>query len=269
MSFRSVVTVPLILVAASHAAAQSLPESATKADSVGANPQVSGTVSVSGGATLSTVRSEKLTISGNLDRESNRLFAGPRHQVSSINLAGTYDSKKKKGGSAVITRSYTGWLQHLVYVQSDRLFISGNARFLHNNSLGVYLQQWYSLLGGYVTRSNGRVAELNAGPAFVGQHFIGSQGSTGFAAAELHESVSLPFRLFTPDTRISEGVRVALPLVRTDPWTGVANAELVIPLSANVSLNLTGLDYYVSNPPSGSEKNYLNFSLGLTIPFGN
>lgn len=260
--------IALLFFACPPLSAQETRGDSTGAQRNGTQPKFAGEVSFGGSATRSTVDSEKIKAGLSFDVEFNPETTGPRHQFSTIEVAGSYESTKKGDARATLVRSYTGWLQHLVFVHGNNWFVSGNARFLHNNSLGVYLQQRYSALAGYIVRSNGRVVELNVGPAFVGQHFLTAQPSTGFAAAELRESVSLPLRFITNETRLSETIRLVAPFNPGDPKIREGDAQLFIPITSAITFNVGALNYYISNPPSGFDKNYLTTSLGFTVSLG-
>ena len=193
---------------------------------------------------------------------------GWRRQRTQIRATPSYDSKKKENAAPIITRSYIASFQHLLYVPGNRFFVSGNARYLHNNSLGVYLQQAYTLVLGREVDVPFASMEFDIGPAFVGQNFMQSEPSTGFVALSVSELIDIPLDFIATGVALTENVRVTLPFGREDPWLVTAFGALVLPVSPRLKVNVTVSDDYLSNVPSGFENNFLTTKVGVVITLG-
>jgi hypothetical protein len=235
-------------------------------DSTQAGAQVS--IELNAAITSSTVDAQTYGADISLLNHAHPEACGWRRQRTLIRVAPSYDSKRKEGGAPVITRSYIGSLQQLAYLPGNRFYLSANARYLHNNSLGVYLQQVYTLLMGTEVDWAFLSAEFNAGPAFVGQHFLQGEPSTGFAAASVSERVSIPLGFIAAKANLSENVTVILPLASEDPWLLTGIGTLTLPLSERLSINVTASEDYLSNAPRGFKKNYFTTKVGISIKLG-
>lgn len=254
-----------VLLMCMHAPLVAAQTQTSTSDSTQPATRIFASISLSGAATRATSDADKLAAEAILVFNHNPGEDGPRHQRSRLTVGASYDGKKKGSAAAIITRSYTGHAQHLVHLPGNRFFVSGNARYLHNNSLGIYLQQSYSALIGTRRDIGDLTIELDAGPSFVGQNFLGSKASTGFTAAALEELVSVQLNFIRPGTNLTETIRLALPLQSDDPWVGAGELTLFIPVSSQVTLTATAFDYYISNPPTDFEKNYFTTSFGVSI----
>ena len=242
------------------------PSACPRGDSAQAGTR--GALELKAAITSATVDAQTYGADLFLQNHAHPEACGWRRQRTLIRIAPTYDSKRKEGGAPVITRSYIVSVQQLAYLPGNRFYLSANARYLHNNSLGVYLQQVYTLLMGTEADWAFFSVELNAGPAFVGQHFLQGEPSTGFVAPAISERVSIPLGFISDTAELSQSVSVILPVRSQDPWLVTGLVQLHLPLSKRLSINVRADEDYLSNAPTGFEKNYFTTSVGISIKLG-
>lgn len=185
--------------------------------------------------------------------------------------ASKYDLKQKDGAAATITRHNVGTIRDLVPVTGTRYGVSLSASLLADNSLGLYLQQSYSLaIAATLTRGDFS-SEASLGAALIGQHFSAAVPSTRFGAP----TVSLTFDYTTPVDTSRKGSRPTELTFST--WdalsrTRVSNSQaalaiptMLAPLSVLVK---TSLDY-ISNPPPKLKNHYITLDIGPKITIGS
>jgi Protein of unknown function, DUF481 len=187
-------------------------------------------------------------------------------QRTFLQLIPSYDDKKGKKPPANITQNYDGKLQHLLFLQNNKYFAAINTDFYHNNSLGIYFQQTYSLGFGALLR-NGH-AEVDAGVAGLGEHFYSPGRSVGLVGLRLSERYDIPLDFIKENARLSELGTFFPVFNESAAWQVRGVLELNVPISKRFSLTAGAFEDYVRNAPSTFTKNYVKSTLGLQYSVG-
>jgi Protein of unknown function, DUF481 len=188
-------------------------------------------------------------------------------QRTLLQLIPSYDDKKGKKPPANITQNYDGKVQHLLFLQNNKYFAAINTDFYHNNSLGIYFQQTYSLGFGALLH-NGH-AEVDGGVAGLEEHFYSPGRSVGLVGLRLSERYDIPLDFIKENARLSE-VGTFFPVFNESAaWQVRGVLELNVPISKRISLTAGAFEDYVRNAPSTFTKNYVKSTLGLQYSVGD
>lgn len=175
-----------------------------------------------------------------------------------------YDSKTTRNSSPAITRDYSGLTSYLTHFPGNKAQLSVEGSFLHSSALGLYLQQAYSArVGRQFKLSPSTSLELAAGPAFVGQNFLGPNESQGFAAASFLEALRIA--VGKNGAELTQSVRSSVPLEKDRAWELRAQAQLAVPLVSRIGFVITVFDAFISKAPVGFEKNFFTTTAGIDI----
>jgi len=203
---------------------------------------------------------------GNTQAES----CGWGRQRTRLKIVPTYDSKRKEGASASVTRRVSGDLQHLVFLPGGHLFASVNANLLHNNSLGLRLQQTYDMRVGGTVDARAVSLEVSAGPAFVRQDFMGAGPDAHFWAGSVTATTSVSLAFISAESEFDQVVRVTLPWSQPgERWHAGVVASLRLGITKRFGLTTTLYEDYVANVPKGFKKNYLALNVGPSLKIGH
>ena len=208
------------------------------------------------------------------------LKGGGCNRISATAIS-AYDEKNGK-----ITRKHSGEFFYQFYLGGGVWSLSPAARLLHNNLLGVGLQEIYSLtLSRRFSRDSAKAVptlSISAGPAFVRQDFIPETSlSRDYPAGLMSVSLNWKFdpRNLPPDpcqcARKPEPkvISITPALLLTEPFedggSRIATSQLTveIPLYRIVGLSFRIIDEYISNPPPNFDSHYTNTSLKITFTF--
>lgn len=197
----------------------------------------------------------------NLVRNWHSENDGWNHQRTMLDLLPSYDEKRKNNnpGSATITRVYDGKLQHLFFITSNNFYESTVAHLYHNNSLGIYLEQFYGGGPGWIVHN----VELNADLMFIGEHFYAVNPSLGLVGAELSASYTFDFKLKKLHLSLTPKAIMRPVFNASRAWQTQGRLDLAIPMTRNLQLDVATLDYYVENAPPAFQKNYFKTSIGF------
>ena len=226
------------------------------------------TIEVAASVTNATIEGRNATATVLFVNNINPQACGPQRQRTLVRLSPLYDSKQKDGASPVITRAYTGLLQHLVYLPGNRWFMSGSARYLSNNTLALYLQQTYAVSIGTRRQFGPVVAELNVGPGYVGQNFSSDNPSTIYPAAVIRQQFSLALPFIADGAELTETASYVAPLRGGDPEVVDGVVALVLPINQRLSVTFSGTGDYVSNTPEEFKNSYFTTVVGMAIKLG-
>lgn len=218
--------------------------------------------------TNATTSSSTYTAQLNAIRTYHALACSWRHQRTLAIGSMKFDEKKKDGSAYVITRAYSGELQHTFYFPSNRYLASVQADFLSNNSLGLFLQQTYGLRLARQQIWDRVRLEFGVGPALAAQHFTTGDRSRTFGAASA--AIEFAYQLGA-DNRSGGPVTFSLshhtliPAASGDPTYADAMANLDIPLTPLIGISLNSFVDYLSDTPTGFKKNYLTNTVSLSL----
>jgi hypothetical protein len=175
----------------------------------------------------------------------------------------TQDAEPAAGivASTVKTSILHAGAEHDVYL-SKKLFVLGNATFDHNYALLLQLQQVYGIGVGYTVFSTPKhQLDVRVDAHYEKQEFTNPTSNVNLFGSTFSEAYrrSLPLKIqFTE----------ALSLIPSwnDPsvFSLNANAGLALPVYHRLSVNLSAADFYLTNPPAGTQKNSFQFVTGLS-----
>ncbi len=177
-----------------------------------------------------------------------------------------YDSKTTRNSAAAITRDYTGLASYLTHFPGNKAQLSMEGTFLHSSALGMYLQQVYSArVGRQIKLSPSTSLELGAGPAFVGQNFVGPNESQGFAAVSFLEALRMA--VGRNGAELTQSIRASVPAEKDQAYELRMQAALSVPLVSRLGFVISVFDAYISKAPAGFEKNFFTTTAGIDIVF--
>jgi hypothetical protein len=180
------------------------------------------------------------------------------YQRTLIDILPSYDAKWNPHATPVITRNFSGNIQHMFFLNSNALYSYVTANLYHNNSLGVYLRQSYG--GGFgVVHGN---LELDADIRLIGEHFYSPGLSATLAGAGLKASYDLPIGDKAALTLMEQFVPV---FNQERAWFSNAYAGLNVPITPKWSFTVAAYDNYLRNAPPTFRRNYLKSTIGIAF----
>jgi hypothetical protein len=144
---------------------------------------------------------------------------------------------------------------------SARVYALETAAFEHNFSLGLTLQQTYGGgLGWTAVKSARQTLDLKASGSYISQRFTDSttKNLIGSIFGETYHR-----DLFAGIT-FDEQITVIPAWNNTNALSANGGAGITIPLSKGLGFNLSTLDTFLNDPPSGFKKNSFQFTTGVT-----
>jgi Protein of unknown function, DUF481 len=220
------------------------------------------TGAVTVGATLVEATQHNRTFTGaiNLVRaEPAEAWLSPRTRTI-FDFSASYGDLSQPHTPTVRTSIFHGDVEEDRYFDHN-LFLFGRGDFDHNFSQGLTLEQTYSGgIGWTAIQTANEELDLKAGVSYLRQQFqagpdqdlIGSLFAEHFRRA-FKRGLVLDQRLaFTPAWN------------NTSAYSAVFLALATMPISKRISASTGVIDTFLNDPPSGFQKNSLQFTLGFT-----
>lgn len=246
-----------------------------------------GSVSLSPDLSISTATTSDQAISGSgsvvISRKSNKSCGAAANQFAILST-NKYDAKQKEGSAANITRHHVGEIRDEVTLPNGVSGVGTSLQLFSDNSMGLYLQQTYSLSGTQALPFTEIPISIVYGGSLVSRHFS-SAPSTVFAAPGIGGNVDYRFSFGwtkpkTADT--SSASAVPTPPEKAPPapaeltlqtWNVIgptpqrrqsfSNAALTVPtLFPGLSLTVKAAFDYVGTPLKGFKNHYFSLDFG-------
>ena len=144
---------------------------------------------------------------------------------------------------------------------SPRLYALQQAAYDHNFSLGLTLQQTYGGgLGWTVVRSGRQTLDIKASGSYMSQQFTDATNKNliGSIFAETYH------RELFAGIKFDEQITAIPAWNKTEAFSANGGAGITIPLKKGLGFNLSALDTFLNDPPSGFRKNSFQFTTGVT-----
>ena len=144
---------------------------------------------------------------------------------------------------------------------SPRVYALQQAAFDHNFSLGLTLQQSYGGgLGWTVVKSSRQTLDVKASGSYMSQQFTDATNKNliGSIFAETYH------RELFGGIKFDEQITAIPAWNKTEAFSANGGAGITIPLKKGLGFNLSALDTFLNDPPSGFRKNSFQFTTGVT-----
>ena len=144
---------------------------------------------------------------------------------------------------------------------SPRVYALQEAAFDHNFSLGLTLQQTYGAgLGWTAVKSARQTLDFKASGSYMSQRFTDAttKNLVGSIFGETYH------RELFAGIKFDEQITAIPAWNKTNALSANGGAGITIPLSKGLGFNLSTLDTFLNDPPSGFRKNSFQFTTGIT-----
>lgn len=144
---------------------------------------------------------------------------------------------------------------------SPRVYALEEAAFDHNFSLGLRLQQTYGAgFGWTAVKSARQTLDFKASGSYMSQHFADAttKNLVGSIFGETYH------RDLFAGIKFDEQITAIPAWNETNALSANGGAGITIPLSKGLGFNLSTLDTFLNDPPSGFRKNSFQFTTGIT-----
>jgi Protein of unknown function, DUF481 len=201
----------------------------------------------------------------------NVVWLPPRTRIE-LNFNSAYGSLSQPNQPTTKTNIIHGDVQYDWYL-TPRFFALVTARFDHNYSQGLDLQQSYGAGFGYtLIKTPKQELDLKTDVHYEKQTFGNTPGvfppvvtpSKNLIGADFGDT----YLLHLPHGMIfNQGLAVTPAFNQTNAWSAIATAGLAFPVYKHFSFSLGALDNYLNDPAIGSKKNSFQYTAGLTYTF--
>jgi putative salt-induced outer membrane protein YdiY len=184
------------------------------------------------------------------------------HWRTNFGFTGLF-SHAREDGNTVTSRTLSANLRQ------DYLFTADNFAFAvgqvnHVSTQGLYLQQTYGAgLGRDLVKNARTTFSVLGGPAYVQEKFftgLNTRTAQFLVGERLGEQ-------FTKRLRFDHYLQVYPDLIHGGQYRFDTSTVLSFKLTNRLLVNASAIDLYLSNPPTGNEKNNITFSMGIGYSF--
>jgi hypothetical protein len=247
-----------------------------------------GSVTISPDVAISDAATRAQTISGSssiLVWHKATATCGAISNQFDILATNKYDSKQKDGGVANITRHNVGLLREMVTLPNGVSGVGASLQLLSDNSMGLYLQQTYSVVYTQALAWSEVPIEITGGASLVSRHYTASAALPPivFAAPAIGGTFNYTVALGwtkpkATDNGTTAGAGTGAATASQAEFTfstwnvlgpdsqrrqSSSSAALGIPtIVSGLSLTVKAAFDYVGNPPLGLKNRYFSIDVG-------